>query len=290
MPKLGDSLELISKAIVKFGLPEWVSKYVDSYIGNDATNAKRLLSFANPGRKKGSIAGNKITMPNGVVFDISFIAEVLRLFYYGEMRVSSIYQKWAGQGYGIGNEAIYKEKTAEYAMLAEKHAKAIKSIMDGLHIKNMEESAEVFDYLDGIREWDKRIVAIGIIMKDSYAYAFGATFYRAFYRVMPEFMRAFGKVLSSDKELLDWFSNEAKRIVSESRSEELKEFALTLLAYVSKSIENELGLAKENGIEREAKLLGSIAIAAPLHELSELGMELDIENEFRHITKGAFDF
>ena len=61
--------------------------------------------------------------------------------------------------------------------------------------------------------------------------------------------------------------------------EQLLELARNVLACVAYSIECNMPLAKELGIEREVKLLMDISIAYPFEVLKEHGIELDVPQE-----------
>lgn len=61
------------------------------------------------------------------------------------------------------------------------------------------------------------------------------------------------------------------------------ELARQTLARILFTIESNMKLAKELGIEKEVKLLTEISIAYPFHRFSELGIEVDVERECKAV-------
>ncbi|MEM0148127.1 MAG: hypothetical protein QXY10_00855 [Candidatus Micrarchaeaceae archaeon] len=282
-------MNIIEKAIDRYGLPKWLLAYVADYIKADPMpRAKRLLSFAKTEREMGSIKQGYIMLPNGMYISMEFIGRVLSVFYYGEKKSSEIYAKWAERGRGIGNEIAYKQSFEQLSAMAERHGKAIKSIMDALKIKRQEEHEELFDFMYGIEEWSQRLIMSGIIIKDAYASTFGTAFYKAFYRVMPEFMRSFGKAFSSDN-IFGVIESEAEEAIKKLEEKETIEFAREALPIVRDSIATKLYLADKEGIGDEARLLGRVAIAAPLYHISKF-FSIDARKEEEMINAGKFSY
>lgn len=278
---------VIDGLMQKYGVPSWLKPYIYSYIKRNPINAvKRATSFIDIKRKKGEITKEYVKLPNGMVFKIEFVSHVLSLFFYGEERLSSIYMKWSLDPTASGE---YKDKFRELAGVAERHMHAIRNLVNGLGMKQepVDKSvSDLFDYIEGIKDERERIIATGIMIKYSYSLPFGFVFYKAFYPVSSEFMRSFGKAFVPNNELADWIIEKAKQTCSDYEDkEELLNLVRSMLLKSALMIKSQLPLAKKAGIENEAVLLMDISIAYPLHQLTDLGLNVDIENEIKSIKK-----
>ncbi len=278
---------IIDQAMEKYGIPHWMKAYIYDYVKSNPVSAvKHAASFVDVKRKKGEITRSYVKLPNGVTFDREFIMRVINLFYYGESRLAGMYGAWA-DGMPHGSQE-YREHFLELARVSEKHARAIRNLMEGLGIPVKEPGrplVEVFDYVEKLDTWDNRIITSGFVMKYAYSYPFGLVFYRVFYHVLPEFMRSFGKVFAANTDTTKWLSDEAERIIRGGSVSGGALIALVdnALQKTLKSIDSEMPAARKAGVGNEIKLLRDISVAYPLHELSGLGIELDVNKEVHRI-------
>ena len=211
--------------------------------------------------------------------------KILNLFYYGEENISHLEHSWAENS--KDRNAEYESRFLELAEIDSKYTRAIKNLIEGLGQPVGEESSsirEVFDYISGIENWQDRIITTGLILRYSYAKTFGVMFYRVFYPVSPEFMRSFGKAFrNKSSDLERWDSEEAKRLIKNNLVDKAHVIELTreIVTRMLLPIEGNRKLAKELGLEEEVKLLSDISIAYPFQILSELGYDINIENEVK---------
>ncbi|MGI0134406.1 MAG: hypothetical protein ACREBW_05560, partial [Candidatus Micrarchaeaceae archaeon] len=166
------------------------------------------------------------------------------------------------------------------------------NLIEGLGYKVGErpkELAQVFDYIKSLDTWPDRIIATNVILRDSYAKTFGFIFYKVFYPVAPEFMRSFGKAFTDANDEAMWGVQESKRLIGKGAVDErrLIELAHDITVRIAKSIDANIKLAKEAGIETEAKLLRDIAVAYPFQNLLEMGLDVDVEREVKSVDKEA---
>ncbi len=281
---------MVDRTMQKYGIPSWMKPYIYRYIRSNPMNAiKQATSFIDVKRKKGEVTRKYVKLPNGMTFDMGFVNNILSLFYYGEERICWMYRKWS-IGPADYEHAEHKRRFSELAGLDERHVHAIRNLMQGLGISPREpsrEAVDVFDYIEGIEDWDDRVVATGFLLKYSYAYPFGFVFYKVFYPASPEFMRSFGKVFVDDRNLSTWLDGEAVRIIRDGADEaHLLGLTRTILSKTFGSIEAEMRAAKKVGIENEARLLRDISVAYPLHELSSILPHINADREVEGIIKG----
>jgi hypothetical protein len=268
----------------RYGVPGWVRPYAYRYIKENPISAvKFAISLVDIKRKRGEVTKTEVRLPNGKSFKMESILKLLNLFFYGEECLAHIENSWAERS--LNRNAEYEKRFAEMADIDSKYARAIKNLAEGLgrNVGEKPESiASAFDYIAKIDPWEERIIATGIMLRYSYAKTFGAVFYKVFYPVSPEFMRSFGKAFGS-KNMERWDSEEAVRIIKGNSidREHLLWLARETLARILQTIESNMKLAKELGMEKEVRLLADISIAYPFHRLSELGIDVDIEREVR---------
>ena len=282
---------LIDQVLQKYSIPMWVKPYIYDYVKKDPVNAiKRATSFIDVKRKKGVVTNSYVQLPNSTTFKMSSIIHMLSLFLYGTERTAKIAKAWSSKP-----DMKYRNYVDYYANMVEveeRHARATLNLIEGLGYKPREPTKEVvavFDYLNSIAEWNKRIIATDLILRSSYGNTFGLVFYRVFYFVMPEFMRSFGKAFTETEAQTEWGIKEAERVIAEHEidSNQLLEMSVEMLCRIGKSINAEMPLAGEAGIKREAELLKRISIAYPLHKLKDLGVVADISKTEKEIASRA---
>lgn len=280
---------LIDRTMQKYGIPTWFKPYLFDYIKRNPISAVRhATSFVEIRRKKGEITRDHVRLPNGQSFGIGFIDELLSLFYYGEERLSQIYSRWSDEpGY---ENLEYKRRFGEFSELSRKHMRALHNLMSGIGLTPKPPRREItglFDYIEGTKGWEDRVLMAGIFVRYSFSYTFGFVFFKVFYPVASDFMRSFGKTFTSPSEATSWLGGESARLVMETQdSQRMMDFARATLARISAAIGSEMPLAKANGIENEVRLLHSISIAYPLHVLYDYGLKMDVDKEVRSIVSG----
>jgi hypothetical protein len=247
---------------------------------------KYASSFIDVGRKKGAITRKEIRLPNGHVFQKEEVMRLLDLVYYGEDRVSRISEHWARES--PDPDWIYARHFREIGAVEARHARAIKNLMEGLGHKVGEPDksfVEVFDFLESLKDWNERLLATRILFWYSYRASFGMVFYKIFYPVAPEFLRSLAKMFNTDGSESLIGENDVDEIIRKGKisRERLLWLSEQLLARVYNSIEKEMQLAKKAKVEKEAALLRNIAVAAPLHILAEVGVQLDVKEELGKI-------
>lgn len=281
---------LISVAMKRYGVPDWIAPYIYRYAKqSDMFTIKRAINFINVRRKKGVLTSRQVKLPNGVTFDIKAVSHILNQFYYGVETEARISEKWSKE-YTDYDHANFTKHYRELAAMREKHARALKNMIGGLghRIEKPNRGIErVFDTIASLEEWPDRLITTEIILRDSYSRPFGFIFYKVFYPVSPEFMRSLGKLFTNRGEEGSWAEKEINKVVGEGAltSEHIIDLAERILTEIYRSIDSELPLARKAKIEQEAKLLRDISIAYPLHTLKELGVELDINKEMKKIAK-----
>ncbi len=281
---------LISVAMKRYGVPDWVAPYIYKYAKrSDLFTIKRAISFINVRRKKGVLTGRQVRLPNGVTFDIDTVSHILNQFYYGVDTEARISERWAAE-YTDYDHANFTKHYKELAALRTKHARALKNMVEGLGHKIDKPSRgieRVFNTIAELDEWPDRLIATEIILRDSYSRPFGFIFYKVFYPVSPEFMRSLGKLFTKKDDGGNWAEEEIRKVVGEMAltSEHIIDLAERILAEIYRSIDSEMPLARRSKVEAETMLLRDISIAYPLHTLKELGVELDIDAEMKKIAK-----
>ena len=280
---------LISTAMRRYGVPLWLKPYIYRYAKeSNVDTIKHTISFINVRRKKGEVTGRHVRLPNGVVFDIKMVIHILNQFHYGVEATARIAGAWSKE-YTDYDHASFTKHFKKVAQEREKHARALKNMIEGLGHKvggPTKEIEEVFNGIEKLDEWPDRLIATEIIIRDAYSRPFGFIFYKVFYPVSPEFMRSLGKLFMPQDSQDRWAEDEIKRVIGMGAltGEHVIELAEPILASIYKSIDAEMRLAKSSGIEPEAKLLRDVSIAYPLHTLRELGAQLDVDKEMKKIT------
>jgi len=266
----------------KYNLPEWVKPYIYKYAKENPVSSVRFaISLIDVKRKKGEITKSSVKLPNGTTFAVESILKILNLFFYGEENMARIETAWANSS--ADRNAVYESHYMELAELDFKRARAIKNLVEGLGQTMGDQPDSVtrsFDRIYKIESWHDRIIATGLVLNCSYARTFGNIFYKVFYPVAPEYMRSFKKAFDTRKNER-WDTIEAKRLINNNLVERDHVIELTrnVLSTVQYTIESNIILAKELGLEKEAGLLGDISIAYPFQMLSDLGVKTDIDEE-----------
>ena len=218
------------------------------------------------------------------------ILRLLDLFFYGEEHIARIERMWATGS--VDRNAEYEKKFMAMAEADLRRTRAIRNLAEGLGHTVGEQPkaiAKVFDRVSKIESWPDRVITTGVILRYPYAATFGIVFYRVFYPVSPEFMRSFVKAFDSKETEGEWDFEEAKRIIENKLVDEehLLGLARSVLADVLHSIEDNMALAREMKLEKEVRLLGDIAIAYPFQQLSQMGVNVSVENEIKLVKKMA---
>ncbi|MCL5404648.1 MAG: hypothetical protein M1125_02300 [Candidatus Marsarchaeota archaeon] len=272
---------ILDQALKKYGIPEWVKPYVYTYIKSDPLNAVRKgLSFIDVKRKRGKVTNAYVELPNSVKFELDDLVYIISMFYHGEEESTKVLRLWLKDAQDFQYKE-YAEHFEAMAASAEKQARAIKNMLEGLGKKSNQINPvvqRIFDYMKDIREWPERIIAYDIIIKKSYGSTFGSIFYKVFYPVMPEYMRTFGKAFNSDESIASWGEAEAARLIREGavNAATLERLFGDMLPMISESVNANLGIAEKVGIKQEVLLLRDIAVAYPLQFAKENGLEIDI--------------
>lgn len=279
---------VVDSALARHNVPEWVRPYVYKYIRGNPIGAVRFaISLVDVKRKKGTVTKTHVILPNGKRFSIPSILKVLSLFFQGEDAIANIESAWSASS--IVRNAVYEKHFAEMSEIDAKYARAIKNLAEGLGggSTNAPDNsiACAFSYISSLSDWNERVFATGILLRYAYSRTFGSVFYKVFYPVSPEFMRSFGKAFGGKYKGAQWDTEEAERIVGNSSidNERLIELTREILARILFSIDSNIWLAKELGIEKEVKLLGEVSVAYPFHRLEELGIRLDMKREIEAV-------
>ncbi len=283
--------KLIESTLQKYGIPEWVKPYIYRYAReNPIAVVKFAISLIDVKRRKGELTKDHIKLPNGTEFSIESILKLLNLFYYGEENMARIERDWVANSHD--RNAEYERNYTDISETEYRRTRAIKNLAEGLghSVGEQPESlTRVFDYISKIESWQDRVIVTGIILRYSYATTFGTVFYKVFYPVSPEFMRSFGKAFETKDGQERWDTQESIKLIKENSidREHVLEISRSILTEVLCSIESNMRLARELGLEKEVRLLGEISIAYPFQRLSEIGLELNVENEVKLVRKTA---
>jgi hypothetical protein len=279
MAKLsGLTARLVDRAMDRYDVPEWARPYVYKYVSRNKVDlVKTVISMVGFGRKKGEITSEYAILPNGMKFRMKSLIKLLAIFFHGEQRLADLQQYWATH-HAIGNP----EYENEYLALANKDykgARAIKNLMEGLKYKIPEDNGtldQLFGRLSRLESWEDRIFASGIILHYCYKKPFAGMFMRVFYPIVPEFMRNFNKAFALKEAPEQWDLVEARRLIATGKISKARAISLTtdLLALVGRSIDSNIGIAKELDIKEEISLLKDVSLAYPVHILLELGIKV----------------
>ncbi|MCL4389299.1 hypothetical protein M1397_01655 [Candidatus Marsarchaeota archaeon] len=281
---------LVSAAMRKYGVPEWLSPYIYKYAKkSNIGTIKQAIGFINVRRKKGQLTKSHVILPNGIKFDIKAVLHILNQFYYGVSETGKIAEEWARDP-SINNTVDISNHFREIAEARAKHARAVRNMIEGLGGAIGEPAADIRKIFTDVRRIDdpvERLLATDIIIRDAYSRPFGFIFYKVFYPVSPEFMRSLGKLFVSENSTAAFSEGliAEKLKKGEIDSGKIMDTSRGLLWLIYKSIEAELPLAKKVGIEPEAMLLRDISIAYPLHTLQSIGIDIDIDKEMKRIAK-----
>jgi hypothetical protein len=282
---------LVDSTLKKYNLPEWIKPYVYKYVRDNPVSAvKFAISLIDVKRKKGEVSKTRVKLPNGTEFSIESILNLLNLFFYGEENMARIEKAWAEQS--PNHDAEYEKHFLEMAEIDSRRTRAIKNLAEGLGRSVGEQPQSLqgaFERIGKIESWHDRVVTTGIVLRYSYATTFGIVFYKVFYPVSPEFMRSFGKAFGDKNNPERWDTEEAEKLIRSGaiEKEHLLNLARELLSEILCSIESNMKLAKQLGLEKEVRLLGEISVAYPFQKLSELGIEINVDNEVRNVKKMA---
>ncbi len=279
---------LVDSLLGRYAIPAWVKPYIYGYIKKNPIGAIRYAtSFIDVKRRKGEVTGSYVRLPNGVEFGIEDVVHILSLFHYGEERAAQTYEKWAKEP--VPDRKEYSEFYADMSETAEKHARAIKNLIEGIGHRPdapSKEAVAVFDYLESLEDWKERLICTNIIIKYSYGVVFGTAFYKAFYFVMPEYMRTFGKAFQGTEEVARRGDEVARRILREEYAgNDIKPLFEKIMRLIIRSVMAETRIAKKAKIEKEIELLSSISIAYPLVIFREEGVDVDVDEEVARVLK-----
>ena len=282
--------KILNPILKKYGLPDWLRPFLIEYIRSDPINAaRRALSFIDVKRKKGEVTSQYVRLPNGITFKMENVVHLLSLFLYGTMEFARISEGWA-QNNDRTNPG-YSQHFTNVAEIQMRHARAIKNLLDGLGHKPVEptkEIREVFSYLETLQEWGDRVVAGDMLLRYSYGVSFGMPFYKAFYPVLPEYMRTFGKAFKEGFPEIKKGEELATEIIASSEDQtHILGLSEEFLSRIVASINSEMKIAKASKITKETELLKTIAVVYPLHSLEEAGIKLDMKAELSKILKMA---
>jgi hypothetical protein len=279
MPKLsGITAGLVDKAMDRYDVPEWARPYVYKYVSrNKVDSIKMAINLVAFGRKKGRITDDYAILPNGMKFKMQSLTKLIGLFFHGEQRLADLESYWASN-HVVGNP----EYESGYLALADcdyKGARAMKNLVEGLKYRMPEDNGSLdrlFGRLSRLERWDERVFASGIILNHCYMKPFAGMFMRVFHPIVPEFMRNFNKAFTLKDQIERWDLLEARRLIATGKISEkrVKELSEDLLGLVSKSIDDNLDIAKELGIKEEISLLKEISLEYPIHVLDDLGVPL----------------
>ncbi len=273
----GVTAKLVDSAMDRYGVPEWARPYVYKYVSrNKADSIRKAISLIGFGRKKGQITGDSAVLPNGMKFKLGSIVELVALFFHGEQRLSDLEAYWAAN-HSIGNPE-YENGYAALADIDGKGARAMKNLVAGLKKRMPEDNGSLdrlFGRLSRLDSWEERVFASGIILNHCYMKTFAGMFMRVFQPIVPEFMRSFGKAFTLREQAERWDMLEARRLIATGKLSPQRALALSeeLLELISRSIDDNMGIAKELGIKEEISLLKEISLAYPYQILSELGVK-----------------
>jgi hypothetical protein len=276
---------VVEAALRKYDLPLWAKPYIFRYVkGMSRDELKRDVGFLRFGRRKGSITGKGVTLPNGVLFKMDDIVHLLNLFYYGESRISAISGQWAT----TSGDKQHSEHFRVMQKLELKRARAIKNFVQGLGHKvsgPSKELVEVFDYVEALKNWEDRVITKKILLYMSYVNPIGYVFYRVFYPVSSEFLRPLANIFTKKELFEEDGTREAEALVRNHTldSAALEQLSEQVMSRVASSIKAEMPRAKKAGIEREAQLLMELAVAHPIYRLVELGADMKPEKTIKRI-------
>ncbi len=278
---------MLDNTIEKYKLPQWVKPYIVDYIKENPINAiKKGMSFIDVKRKKGLISKGYVELPNGIRFEMNFVAEILNQFYYGEKSISDIYERWSKSNYNL--DRGYSEGFRRLSILSKKHMRAIKNLIDGMEMKDIGATTgtlKLLDFIEHLETIEERILISGLILRYTYAQTFGMIFYKVFYPTAPEFMRSFGKALSADNKTMQWLDSELRYILQHNDRDRNLASVKNMLSVAAECIDTELPSAKRSNIEKEFLLLRNISVAYPLHVMKEYDYDINPETEARLIFK-----
>ena len=289
-PRLGIGA-LIDVQLDKYGVPAWTRPYVYKYATRNTVHTiKFAISLIDVGRKKGSLSKDGVRLPNGTTIPIESIARLVNVFFYGKERIAEIERDWA-RNRTLQNP-IYEREYKRLSIIDHAQARAIRNMIEGMGKKVGEEPdtlSPIMDNLLSIEDWRKRVIATGVVINYSYVKTFGSMFFKAFYSVVPEYMRTLGKAFVNKEAAERWDVAEAKRIIlkGDIGDQELISFVEGLLVSVKKTIDLNMKMAKLMGLEAEMELLEELALAYPLNTLKELGIDIDVQKTVGRIYRSA---
>ncbi|MEM0149712.1 MAG: hypothetical protein QXW10_02345, partial [Candidatus Micrarchaeaceae archaeon] len=171
---------LISAVFEKYGIPAWIAPYAMKYARrNPMRTVKFAMSFIETKRKKGAVVNGYVVLPNGLQLRISSLMRVLNIVFYEQDLMAKMAKKWAVAPSGYDSK--YTKYADELSIAEAKHAVAIKNLIEGLGYKVGKPDkhiCELFDYIGTLDTWQKRLIAVNIVLRDSYAKAFGVILYK----------------------------------------------------------------------------------------------------------------
>ncbi|MGC8669545.1 MAG: hypothetical protein ACP5TL_00100 [Candidatus Micrarchaeia archaeon] len=282
---------IVNTMLKKYNIPSWITPYAIRYARrNPMRTIKFAMSFIETKRKKGAVTSDYVVLPNGLKLKISSLMRILNAIFYEQDLMSKVAKKWVSSP--IGYDKKFNEYAEQFSLAEAKHAVAIKNLIEGLGYKVNEPDPRIiklFEYIESLDTWQKRLIAVNIVLRDAYAEAFGLILYKVFYSVSPEYMRAFGKVFSKNEDYSKDGYEEAKKVIKEKQlpDEEVINLTRDIALRVLQTIDFNMDVAKEIGIVEEVKLLRDIAIVYPFQTLKELGLNVNPDKELLNIKKLA---
>lgn len=282
---------LIDAQLDKYGVPAWARPYVYKYATRNTVHTiKFAISLIDVGRKKGAVSREGVRLPNGATIPTESIAKLVNIFFYGKERIADVETAWVNSKASRNPE--YEKEYRKLSSIDHAQARAIRNMMEGMGRKLGDEPntiSPIIDKLSRIEKWELRVVATGIVINYSYVKTFGTMFFKAFYHVVPEYMRTLGKAFTTKDAPERWDVGEAKRLIAsgELSGPETIAFVEDLLLSVKKSIDLNMKMAKSMGLEAEIQLLEEIALAYPLNTLKEAGLDIDVQKTVGKIYRSA---
>jgi hypothetical protein len=289
-PRLGIGA-LIDVYMNKYQVPAWTRPYVYKYATkNTVSTIKFAISLIDVGRKKGALSKDGVRLPNGTTIPIESIARLVNVFFYGKERIAGIELSWT-KSRKVQNPK-YEQEYKKLSTIDHNQARAIRNMIEGMGRKVGDEPdvlSPILEELSSIEDWRKRVIATGIVVNYSYVKTFGSMFFKAFYSVVPEYMRTLGKAFVTKETAERWDVEEARRIIKDGEIEEqeLIEFVEELLVSVKKTIDLNMKMAKLMGLEAEIELLEEIALAYPLNTIKDLGVDIDVQKILGRIYRST---
>jgi len=158
---MNSAKDIVGKALAKYAVPDWVRPYILKHaMAHPVSTVKFALSLVDTKRKKGEVMKGYVRLPNGMRIRMEYVLRFLNLFYYGEKRMAEMYGLWSVRA--AEPVRAYSEHFRNAANIKDRHARAIRNLIEGLGYKigdAPKELMSVFDYVEDIESWKDRIIA-----------------------------------------------------------------------------------------------------------------------------------